>query len=146
MRSAGLRADFAGGGEEKTGSAFRVYVDLYKVLNGRYITPGLKADYHCLFSLSEHILRDGTVLDLRTGPGVAAGLVRDRDKDRGYLIGLSGMASARMRFGDLSIEVGVSAILGCHIHPDRSDDVTLTLYANGLSGALLPEVTITYGF
>lgn len=146
VRSAGIRADFAGGGEERTSSAVRVYVDLYKILNGRYITPGLKADYHCLFSLSEHILRDGTALDIRTGPGVAAGIVRDRGKDRGYLIGLSGMASAQMRFGDLCIAVGFSAILGCHIHSDRSDDVTLTLYSNGLSGALLPEVTIKYGF
>lgn len=146
MRSAGLRADFANGGAEKTISAIRVYADLYKVLNGRYITPGLKADYHCLFSLSEYGMRDGSVLDIRTGPGVAAGVVRDRNKDRGYLIGLSGMASVQLRFRDLSVAVGFSAILGCHIHSDRSDDVTLTLYGNGLSGAVLPEITIKYGF
>ena len=77
---------------------------------------------------------------------MTAGFVRDGDKDRGLLGGVSGIAVIDLIFNKLTISCSATAIFGFHLNYHNSEFGTLELYRNGLKYAGIPEITIKYRF
>ena len=128
-------------------SLARIYVDLDKVLRGVEQTPGVKADYHILLSLTDKKWGDALGLNLLAGPGAAVGYAIDKGKSHGMIAGLSGVFMARFSFKPpVTISVGLSCIMGCHITTKSKFEKTLTLYKSGIYNAYIPEITINWQF
>lgn len=143
-RSAGICVEF--GYINGSHSMIRTYADLYKVLNGKYNAPGVKSDYHLLFTVAEWKYAGNYSVDLETGPGVLIGYVRDKDQHKGLAAALSGMILVNFKFNRISITAGLSAALGMHVNIETKVKEKMDIYANGLREAWMPEICIKYCF
>ena len=127
-------------------SRFEICADLYKVIDGTFSSPGYRAGYQISFPLICKDLSESCTFRFEAGPGMTAGFVRDGDKDRGLLGGVSGIAVIDLIFNKLTISCSATAILGFHLNYHNSEFGTLELYRNGLKYAGIPEITIKYRF
>ena len=143
-RSAGIALLLSGKSGNR--SLIRTYVDLYKVMDGTCEVPGYKVDYHILYQVYDRSFSDDFALILSAGPGAVAGYVRDKGKERGLGLGLSGAFIMSMEFRSVKLSAGISAVLGCHVSSSRLHDRTLDFYQNGVYQSYIPEITISYSF
>lgn len=145
-RSAGAGVSFAPRGNSR--SVLRLYADVLDMLGGKHKSPGVKTDYHMMFSHAPIKVNDDTDLILSIGPGVALGYVSDTDFKHEFAAGVSCMASAALRFRrvPLTVSVDFSAMAGFRATQKNQFDQTLTLYKNGLRRCWIPELTIAYRF
>ena len=127
-------------------SRFEICADLYKVIDGTFSSPGYRAGYQISFPLICKDLSESCTFRFEAGPGMTAGFVRDGDKDRGLLGGVSGIAVIDLIFNKLTISCSATAILGFHLNYHNSEFGTLELYRNGLKYAGIPEIAIKYRF
>ena len=140
-KSFGAALDIRG---RQSTSRFEICADLYKVIDGTFSSPGYRAGYQISFPLICKDLSESCTF--RFEAGMTAGFVRDGDKDRGLLGGVSGIAVIDLIFNKLTISCSATAILGFHLNYHNSEFGTLELYRNGLKYAGIPEITIKYRF
>lgn len=130
-----------------TGEA-RILADFERVLRGHEAHPGTRIQFFRNFILQEIDVAEDLTLHLFGGPGLTAGLVRDRGKEAGYLMALSVGGGADLLFRDTPVTVSASfsADLGAHLIIRNQYDNTMTLYQNGWLRAWYPEVSVKYRF
>ncbi len=139
-----LVAPMKGGGMGE----IRLLADFEHVLINHEARPGTRIQLLRHFGLKEMDLGDDLAIQLTGGPGLTAGLVRDRGKDAGYLIALSvgGGADFLFKTVPVSVFVGLSADIGAHVIIRNQYDNTMTFYQNGWRRAWYPEVSVKYRF
>ncbi|GEM_PF-1248058 len=144
-KSVGIEALFSSSVGNK--SLLRLYTDLTGVIEGDNKRPGYAADWHILLPIHQWTTSYGGTLSMYGGPGIAAGGILD-PKDGDCLTGgLSGIVRLECTFRlPITIGIGYSAILACKIYKSRDNDVTLSLYTNGLKRIWMPEISIKYRF
>lgn len=113
---------------------------------GRYDKPGYKADCHLLFTARE--LNFGkSALSLTGGPGAVVGYTHNTKGKYGVIAGVSGTFQATLRSGSpLSLSLGFTAMLGCHMSSNPVHGSTLEFHSLGVRYAYIPEITIRYRF
>ena len=134
--------------ETKSGTAtlVRPCFDLEGIPRGRYDKPGYKADCHLLFTAREFNFGK-SALSLTGGPGAVVGYTHNTKGKYGVIAGVSGTFQATLRSGSpLSLSLGFTAMLGCHMSSNPVHGSTLEFHSLGVRYAYIPEITIRYRF
>ena len=146
MKGLGVTMDIV----EKDNSfhSFILYGDCFKVFSGRESWPGAFAAYAYDFSFSKRMFKEGVSASFYSGPGVAAGYVKDNAKDFGIMGGLYANFGLIVDFRrNVTICLGWSAEVAFHLkNSDKPDYEVLTIYKNGIYRSHFPELRILYRF
>lgn len=88
-----------------------------------------------------------SVLSLAGGPGAVVGYTHNTKGKYGVIAGVSGTFQATLRSGSpLSLSLGFTAMLGCHMSSNPAHGSTLEFHSLGVRYAYIPEITIRYRF
>ena len=126
----------------------RILADFENILIGHNARPGTRIQFFRNYILHETVVSEDLSIRVLSGPGMTAGLVRDHDKEAGYLfaVSVSGGVDLVFRQAPVSVYVGLSADLGAHLTVRNRYDNTMTFYQNGIRRAWYPEVSVKYRF
>lgn len=136
-------------------NTYIIYLDMYGMFSPRTDIPGAKACFSRNYILNTKDCGEAE-LDLYLGPGCSAGFVQDLERGNaplernpGAMLALSCTGGMRVRYkkAPVCLDLSFRSEFGVHF---RQDEILATenvsLYMNGLSQTIVPQLSILYCF